>query len=112
VAKDSLNAFSEGNAFVVGFENPFVLVAKQVNRRADELRKQHCAFVAPGRHLHRPHPPFSDKRWSTGLDAEHDPWQRFQQTLQQGTFATKALASDDHPTLPVGRGSPSALSSR
>jgi type I restriction enzyme M protein len=23
-------------------------------------------------------PPFSDKRWSTGLDAEHDPWQRFQ----------------------------------
>jgi len=22
-------------------------------------------------------PPFSDKRWSTGLDAEHDPWQRF-----------------------------------
>jgi type I restriction enzyme M protein len=23
-------------------------------------------------------PPFSDKRWGTGLDAEHDPWQRFQ----------------------------------
>jgi type I restriction enzyme M protein len=23
-------------------------------------------------------PPFSDKRWSTGLDPEHDPWQRFQ----------------------------------
>jgi type I restriction enzyme M protein len=23
-------------------------------------------------------PPFSDKRWSTGLDAENDPWQRFQ----------------------------------
>jgi type I restriction enzyme M protein len=23
-------------------------------------------------------PPFSDKRWSTGLDAGHDPWQRFQ----------------------------------
>ncbi len=23
-------------------------------------------------------PPFSDKRWSTGLDVEHDPWQRFQ----------------------------------
>jgi type I restriction enzyme M protein len=23
-------------------------------------------------------PPFSDKRWSTGLNAEHDPWQRFQ----------------------------------
>ena len=23
-------------------------------------------------------PPFSDKRWSTGLDAEQDPWQRFQ----------------------------------
>jgi type I restriction system adenine methylase HsdM len=23
-------------------------------------------------------PPFSDKRWSTGLDAEHDPWHRFQ----------------------------------
>lgn len=23
-------------------------------------------------------PPFSDKRWSTGLDADHDPWQRFQ----------------------------------
>jgi type I restriction enzyme M protein len=23
-------------------------------------------------------PPFSDKRWSTGLDAEHDPWRRFQ----------------------------------
>ena len=22
-------------------------------------------------------PPFSDERWSTGLDAEHDPWQRF-----------------------------------
>jgi type I restriction enzyme M protein len=22
-------------------------------------------------------PPFSDKRWSTGLDAEHDPWRRF-----------------------------------
>jgi type I restriction enzyme M protein len=24
-------------------------------------------------------PPFSDKRWSTGLDPEHDPWKRFQQ---------------------------------
>lgn len=24
-------------------------------------------------------PPFSDKRWRTGVDAEHDPWQRFQQ---------------------------------
>jgi type I restriction enzyme M protein len=23
-------------------------------------------------------PPFSDKRWSTGLDPEHDPWKRFQ----------------------------------
>jgi type I restriction enzyme M protein len=23
-------------------------------------------------------PPFSDKRWGTGLDAENDPWQRFQ----------------------------------
>lgn len=23
-------------------------------------------------------PPFSDKRWSTGLNAENDPWQRFQ----------------------------------
>jgi type I restriction enzyme M protein len=23
-------------------------------------------------------PPFSDKRWSTGLDAEHDPWKRFE----------------------------------
>ena len=23
-------------------------------------------------------PPFSDKRWSTGLDADNDPWQRFQ----------------------------------
>jgi type I restriction enzyme M protein len=23
-------------------------------------------------------PPFSDKRWSTGLDAEHDPWHRFE----------------------------------
>lgn len=23
-------------------------------------------------------PPFSDKRWSNGLDAENDPWQRFQ----------------------------------
>src|SRR5690242_13337029 len=23
-------------------------------------------------------PPFSDKRWSTGLDAENDPWQRFE----------------------------------
>jgi len=23
-------------------------------------------------------PPFSDKRWSTGLDAENDPWKRFQ----------------------------------
>ena len=23
-------------------------------------------------------PPFSDKRWSTGLDAEHDPFGRFE----------------------------------
>src|ERR1035437_3679477 len=23
-------------------------------------------------------PPFSDKRWSTGLDPEHDPWHRFE----------------------------------
>ncbi|HEY1475933.1 MAG TPA: type I restriction-modification system subunit M, partial [Pseudolabrys sp.] len=23
-------------------------------------------------------PPFSDKRWSTGLDPEHDPWKRFE----------------------------------
>jgi type I restriction enzyme M protein len=36
-------------------------------------------------------PPFSDKRWSTGLDAEHDPWQRFQHygipPGKQGDFA-------------------------
>jgi type I restriction enzyme M protein len=36
-------------------------------------------------------PPFSDKRWSTGLDAEHDPWQRFQPygipPKKQGDFA-------------------------
>ena len=36
-------------------------------------------------------PPFSDKRWSTGLDAEHDPWQRFQRygipPGKQGDFA-------------------------
>jgi type I restriction enzyme M protein len=36
-------------------------------------------------------PPFSDKRWSTGLDAEHDPWQRFQHygipPIKQGDYA-------------------------
>jgi type I restriction enzyme M protein len=36
-------------------------------------------------------PPFSDKRWSTGLDAEHDPWQRFQHygipPKKQGDYA-------------------------
>jgi len=35
-------------------------------------------------------PPFSDKRWSTGLDAEHDPWQRFQYGIppgKQGDYA-------------------------
>jgi type I restriction enzyme M protein len=52
------------------------------------------ADIKPGNTLASPHfldgdalktfdyvvanPPFSDKRWSTGLDAEHDPWQRFQ----------------------------------
>jgi type I restriction enzyme M protein len=28
-------------------------------------------------------PPFSDKRWSTGLDAEHDPWQRSSTTASR-----------------------------
>jgi len=36
-------------------------------------------------------PPFSDKRWSTGLDPEHDPWQRFQAygvpPAKQGDYA-------------------------
>jgi type I restriction enzyme M protein len=36
-------------------------------------------------------PPFSDKRWSTGLDAENDPWKRFQQygvpPSKQGDYA-------------------------
>ena len=36
-------------------------------------------------------PPFSDKRWSTGLDAEHDPWQRFKDygipPKKQGDYA-------------------------
>jgi type I restriction enzyme M protein len=36
-------------------------------------------------------PPFSDKRWSTGLDAEHDSWQRFQHygipPRKQGDYA-------------------------
>jgi type I restriction enzyme M protein len=36
-------------------------------------------------------PPFSDKRWSTGLDAEHDPWARFQHygvpPRRQGDYA-------------------------
>jgi type I restriction enzyme M protein len=36
-------------------------------------------------------PPFSDKRWSTGLDAENDPWQRFQHygvpPRKQGDYA-------------------------
>jgi type I restriction enzyme M protein len=36
-------------------------------------------------------PPFSDKRWSTGLDAEHDPHQRFQPygvpPAKQGDYA-------------------------
>jgi type I restriction enzyme M protein len=36
-------------------------------------------------------PPFSDKRWRTGLDAEHDHWQRFQHygvpPGKQGDFA-------------------------
>jgi type I restriction enzyme M protein len=36
-------------------------------------------------------PPFSDKRWSTGLDAEHDPWQRFRHygipPKKQGDYA-------------------------
>jgi hypothetical protein len=47
VAKDSLNAFSEGNAFVVGFENPFVLVAKQVNAPSPTLpRNDHADGLA------------------------------------------------------------------
>ncbi|MBK8961045.1 MAG: type I restriction-modification system subunit M [Proteobacteria bacterium] len=36
-------------------------------------------------------PPFSDKRWSTGLDAEHDTWERFQHygtpPAKQGDYA-------------------------
>jgi type I restriction enzyme M protein len=35
-------------------------------------------------------PPFSDKRWSTGLDAENDPWQRFRYGVppgKQGDYA-------------------------
>jgi type I restriction enzyme M protein len=35
-------------------------------------------------------PPFSDKRWSTGLDAENDPWQRFHYGVppgKQGDYA-------------------------
>ena len=36
-------------------------------------------------------PPFSDKRWSTGLDAEHDPFKRFESygipPAKQGDFA-------------------------
>lgn len=36
-------------------------------------------------------PPSSDKRWSTGLDAENDPWQRFQHygvpPRKQGDYA-------------------------
>jgi type I restriction enzyme M protein len=36
-------------------------------------------------------PPFSDKRWSTGLDPLHDPWQRFQPfgtpPAKQGDYA-------------------------
>jgi type I restriction enzyme M protein len=36
-------------------------------------------------------PPFSDKRWSTGLDPEHDPWRRFQHygipPKKQGDYA-------------------------
>jgi type I restriction enzyme M protein len=36
-------------------------------------------------------PPFSDKRWSTGLDAENDPWQRFEHygvpPRKQGDYA-------------------------
>ena len=36
-------------------------------------------------------PPFSDKRWSTGLDPAHDPWQRFQHygvpPTKQGDYA-------------------------
>jgi type I restriction enzyme M protein len=36
-------------------------------------------------------PPFSDKRWSTGFDAEHDTWQRFQHygipPSKQGDYA-------------------------
>ena len=28
-------------------------------------------------------PPFSDKRWSTGFDAEHDPWHRFEPTASR-----------------------------
>jgi type I restriction enzyme M protein len=36
-------------------------------------------------------PPFSDKRWSTGLDPDHDPWQRFQHygvpPAKQGDYA-------------------------
>jgi type I restriction enzyme M protein len=36
-------------------------------------------------------PPFSDKRWSTGLDAENDPWKRFQHygipPAKQGDYA-------------------------
>ncbi len=36
-------------------------------------------------------PPFSDKRWSTGLNAENDPWQRFQHygipPAKQGDYA-------------------------
>jgi methylase of polypeptide subunit release factors len=39
-------------------------------------------------------PPFSDKRWNTGLDAEHDPWHRFQHygipPRRQGDYAYRA----------------------
>src|SRR5262249_15892279 len=53
-------------------------------------------------------PPFSDKRWSTGLDAEHDPWQRFEQygipPGKQGDYGIPAA------TRPASRVSPQALS--
>ena len=49
-------------------------------------------------------PPFSDKRWSTGLDAEHDAYQRFQPygvpPAKQGDYCAPQISIRDEMIPP------------
>ena len=52
-------------------------------------------------------PPFSDKRWSNGIDPLHDPYDRFQPfgtpPAKQGDYASSASNPSRCPTRPCGK---------